>query len=175
MSLRLISMYTHSLASFFSSLDTGSIIEAYRFDRAYLSVYLHLLSELEPLQSVILNRETASHRLCLSISISVSGAEQVGSSLHHWISLEMSAGQGSWERGFNLNFERPAEEVAGSGECAQVPFLPFQWISWGPTQVLIPMKMAGLDWLSNSWFCSGRLYVTPVWSPEALPERIVEV
>lgn len=83
MSLRLISMYTHSLASFFSSLDTGSIIEAYRFDRAYLSVYLHLLSELEPLQSVILNRETASHRLCLSISISVSGAEQVGSSLHH--------------------------------------------------------------------------------------------
>lgn len=61
-SLRLISMYTHSLASFFSLLDTGSTIEAYRFDRAYLSVYLHLLSELEPLQLAILNRETASHR-----------------------------------------------------------------------------------------------------------------
>lgn len=81
MSLRLISMYTHSLACFFSLLDTGSTTEAYRFNHVYLSVYLHLLSELEPLQPAILNRETASHRLCLSISISMSGAEQVGSAL----------------------------------------------------------------------------------------------
>lgn len=61
-------MYTHSLASFFSSLDTGSTIEAYRFDRAYLSVYLHLLSEMEPLQSVILNRDSISQTLSLNIN-----------------------------------------------------------------------------------------------------------